>query len=264
VQDADLALAREIDLSLLQMHAVSDLQPAPDQIEVGEQLEVPLSMAGMDQLDLGAMLGRVRVHRQPALGGGRRHSAVQLGAAAEREPRRERASQPAAGRALEAVRERQRLPHSLGRRLDQPARHALAHVHQALAHRRVERRAGQRLEHDVGVVHGLHRQHRGGAALQQLGRGEPRGGAHRGRLVRRLERPDELLQPGEQRHGIRHAAEQSLHQVHVGLDEPGQHQHPCGVDDRDPWLGARRPDLVNQTVPDHEIRAEHSRSAGSS
>ncbi len=86
-------------------------------------------------------------------------------------------------------------------------------------------------EHDVGVVHGLHRQGRRRAREQQFGRRQARGRAQRGGRVRRFHRPDPAPQPLEQRHVVGIAAEERLAQVDVRLDEAGKEVGAAGVDD---------------------------------
>ncbi len=78
---------------------------------------------------------------------------------------------------------------------------------------------GHSLEHDVGIVHRLHRQHRRGAA-ERAARSSPgvlppaavSGG------VRRFHRPDARAQPLHQRQVVGVAAEQGLAEVDVRLD----------------------------------------------
>ena len=66
--------------------------------------------------------------------------------------------------------------------------------------------------------------------LQQLGRGQLRGGAERRGRVRRLHRPDPRAQPVEQREIVGVAAKQRLTEMDVGLDEPRQQVAAVRVD----------------------------------
>jgi hypothetical protein len=110
------------------------------------------------------------------------------------------------------------------------------------------------LEHGVGVVHRLHRQHRRRAGPQQLVDGEARRGGQRRRRVRRFERPHALLEPLEQRQIVGQAPEQGLAQMDVGLDEAGEEVAAPGgnLAIRRRRAGRRRPD-----PGDHPVRDPH-------
>ena len=114
--------------------------------------------------------------------------------------------------------------------LVQPGGGVAAVVHQALADRGADAGRGQRLEHGVGVVHGLHREHRRRAGPQQLVDGEARRRGQRRRRVRRFERPHAPLQPLEQRQVVGQPPEEGLAQVDVRLDEAGEEVAAVGVD----------------------------------
>ena len=149
-------------------------------------------VCGAHDRDFVALLGRVRVHEQalrpptapPWLRADRActrsRSAARAPRAAGRRPRR-----ASAGAARGSRRGRLRVP-------DTGAPGAVAaHVHQALADDRAQSGRHQRLEHRVGVVHGLHRQH--ASSCRRAAAPRPRAAPRRAsvaRVVRGLERPD--------------------------------------------------------------------------
>ena len=61
------------------------------------------------------------------------------------------------------------------------------------------------------------------------------------RRHRGLRRPDDLLQPAQQRPVVRQPAQESLRQVGVAVDQAGQHRHVPRVDDAVGALPATRP-----------------------
>ena len=149
----------------------------------------------------------------------------QIARARDREARRERRAQPAVGRAVPALRAAPALSSSPAARwLVQPRGRLAAHVHQALADDGAQSGRHQRLEHRVGAVHRLHRQHAAScrrAAARPPPAAPPRASVRV--VVRRFERPDALAQPGEQRQVVGQPAEQRLAEMDVRLHEAGQH-----------------------------------------
>ena len=161
--------------------------------------------------------GRAR----PCRDDGRRDRLEQLPRAGEREPRGERDADAAVRRCRGSARCSARLSSSARRPFSRRRAGAsgVGLVHQALAERRADAGCRRRLDHRVGVVHGLHRQDRRRAAAQQLEAGEPRRGAERGRRVRGFHRPDAGAQPVHQAQVVGIAAEERLAEVDVRLDE---------------------------------------------
>ena len=111
---------------------------------------------------------------------------------------------------------------------------------------------------------------RGGAAQQQFGGGERRGGRERSRRVRRLHRPDARAQPVEQRQVVGIAAEQRLAQMDVRLHEAGQQVVAAGVDDVGRERQARstaptetmRPSSIEHVAFDHVEGVVHREDGG--
>ena len=181
VQHLDAALGHQRLLGVVDPHAVRGAQMRRGQADLGEVLDVAAGPTAR---------GRAPPRRgSPTRGCGRgcptpRDSAAtrfeQLARARDREARRERRAQPAVrpGRASAGAapgsRRCPRRQSSCSRAGASPRA-----IHQALADGGANARLGQRLEHRVGVVHRLHRQHGGGAGAQQLVDGEPRRRAQR-------------------------------------------------------------------------------------
>ena len=153
-------------------HRCGAVSPTCDEI-------VDVAKAGplADQRDLVAVLRGMGVHEQRVLPRQVRDGLEQFARARHGESRREGRAQPPVGPAVPARRQRQALVHGRLRALEQPRRHRGVGVHHALADHGAQARRLERLEHRVGVVHRLHRQHGGGAAQQQFGSGERGGGA---------------------------------------------------------------------------------------
>ena len=80
-----------------------------------------------------------------------------------------RPREPAIGPAVPAARERHAFVDRGLRLLEQPTRHRGVRVHHALADDRAQADRLERLEDRVGIVHRLHRQDGGRAAVQQFG-----------------------------------------------------------------------------------------------
>ena len=147
-----------------------------------------------------------------------------LPAARESEPRRHGVAQPPALPAVPALAERLGLGERAVAVLDQARRRRLAGVHVALP--RGEANAELRCGGEDGllVVRGAHVHRGGGAAAQQLGDAEPRGGAHLLGQERRLVGPDALGQPAQQLEPLGAVAGQALNHVDVCLYEARKHQ----------------------------------------
>jgi hypothetical protein len=115
-------------------------------------------------------------------------------------------------------------------RLLQPARRLGVEVHHAFANRRTQAALLDGLEDRVRVVHGLHCQHRGGAAAEQFRRCQARGRAKGLGRVSRFHRPDTGAEPVHEREIVRVTSEQRLAEVDVRLDQTGQHVAAARVD----------------------------------
>ena len=207
----------------------------------------------LDDRDLVARFRRVGVHERVLLNptGWR-----PLRAARASRTRRSAARTPRAGARWPrraSARGSRRSRRSTPRVLLQPLRHLRVEVHHALADRRAQPALRDRFEHHIGVVHRLHRQHRGRAAAQQLGRRQPRRGAQRLGRVRGFHRPDARPQPVHQREIVGVAAEQRLTEVNVRLDEAGQHVAAARLDDAIVTAGEVRPDRGDAAVADRDV-----------
>ena len=71
----------------------------------------------------------------------------------------------------------------------------------------------------------------GDAAAQVLHQPQQPGQVLILRRHRGLRRPDDLLQPAQQRPVVRQPAQESLRKVGVAVDQAGQHRHVPRVDD---------------------------------
>ena len=222
-----------------------------------------------DDRDLVARFGCVRVHERPAARptGWPPPRAARASTRRRTAARTRRAARPLRGAVPPLARCATLSSIDASRRLLQPrrARRASA-VHHALA----DRRAGcplsrRRFEHHVGVVHGLHRQHRGGAAAQQLGRSPA--------ARRRAASPACAPLPSATRASrsqsisgevVGVAAEQRLAEVDVRLDEAGSTQPPRASTTRS-WrrgdgsapIAAMRPSRI-ETSPCDDVEARRS------
>ena len=153
------------------------------------------------------------------------------------------ACEPAVRRAVPARADRDALVDRVPRLLLQPPRHLRVEVHHALADRRAQAAVRDGLEHHIGVVHRLHRQHRRSCRWHSSSVVASRvGGAQRRRRVRGFHRPDARPQPVHQRQIVGVTAKQRLAQMDVRLDEAGQHVAAARVDDAIVRLGDVRPD----------------------
>ena len=204
--------------------------------------------------DLVAVLAGVGVHQDPRRGRLRRYRFEQRPRARHGEARRQRDADAAVGAAMPAAVQIDAGVDAGAPRLVQAGRRVAAVVHQALADGGPDAGRGDGLEHGVGVVHRLHRQHRRRAGAQQLVDGEARRGGQRRRRVRRLERPDALLQPLEQRQVVGQAPKQRLAQMDVGLDEAGEEVAAAGGNLA---VGGWRPGRRRADPGDHPVRNPH-------
>ena len=180
----------------------------------------------------------------------------QLARARHREARRERGVQPSIGGAVPPLEEVEAF---VDRRLCvflQPLGHLRVEVHHAFADRRAQAASGNRFEDDVGIVHGLHRQHRGRAAGEQLGRRQPRGGAERVRPVRGFHRPHARAQPVHQMEIVGIAAKEGLAEMKMCLDETGKHVAAAGVDHALMRVGDVGGDRRDAAVFDRHVTVE--------
>jgi hypothetical protein len=103
-------------------------------------------------------------------------------------------------------------------------------IHHALADRGPQPAFRHGFEHRVRIVHGLHRQHRGRAAGQELGRRQAGGSAQAVRRMRGFHGPDTTAEPLQQRQVVGIPSKQRLTQVDMGLDQTGQHVSAACVD----------------------------------
>ena len=171
-------------------------------------------------------------------------AAHELLAARQDEPRRPRVPDAPAARTAPVARQPLALVEARARRLAQPRGHAVALVHHRLARQGPDARAHARVHHGVVAVHRPHVEDRRRPPEHRLGQPELGARAERRLVVRRLERPDALPQPLEQRQVVRHPAEEHLAQVHVRLHEARDDGAAARVDDARQALGgshARRP-----------------------
>ena len=222
MQHLDTPLGHQRLLIVVDPHAVSEAELRRGQAGVGEIVDVLAAGARLDQRDLVAILRRVRVDDELMLDREPRDGFEQLARARDRESRRERGAQAAIGPAVPALGDRHAFVDRSRGLFHQSRRHRGIRVHHALADDRAQPHRLERLEDGIGIVHGLHRQHRGRARSQQLGCGLLRGCGQRRRRVRGLHRPDARLQPVEQGEIIGVAAEQCLAKMNVRLDEARQ------------------------------------------
>ncbi len=131
-------------------------------------------------------------------------------------------------------------------------------VHHALADDGAQAHRLERLEHRVGVVHRLHRQHGGRAARSSSDAACCGRGRERPRRVRGLHRPDARLQPVEQRQVVGVAAEQRLAEVDVRLDEAGQQVVAASVDGAVVSGGASTSPIDDDAaVANHHVAFDH-------
>jgi hypothetical protein len=144
--------------------------------------------------------------------------------------------------------------------LAKPRGHVLVRVHHALPDGGAKADVGERLEYDIGIVHRFHRQHRRGAGEQQFRRRDTRGRAEGIGPVRGLHRPDAFAQPLQERHVVGETAEERLAEVHVGLNESGEHVPAACVDHRVPMPLRFGPDRGDAAIHDsnrtlHDLEA---------
>jgi hypothetical protein len=268
VEHLDAALGHDRLLAGVDPHAVGGAQPRRGEPELGQVGHVAQAGLCPNEGHLVAVLAGVGVHQDPRGRGLRRDRFEQRPRARHGEPGRQRDADPPIGLPVPAAVQVDAGVEAGAPGLVQPGRRVAAVVHQALADRGADAGRGDRLEHGVGVVHGLHRQHRRRAGPQQLVDGEPRRGGQRRRRVRRFERPHALLEPLEQRQVVGQAPEQGLAQVDVGLDEAGEQVRAAGVDHRVVGLGGFRADRRDPPVTDrhrslHDVaRIVHGEDGG--
>src|SRR5207253_1868139 len=105
-----------------------------------------------------------------------------------------------------------------------PRRHSLAGVHHRLAEPRADTAADELLRDHVAVMRRAHVEDRRRSTEQELRDAEPHARAERGLVERCLERPHAGAQPVEERHVLREAAEDRLHEMDVRLHET-RHEH---------------------------------------
>jgi hypothetical protein len=200
---------------------------------VREVLEVAQAARQLsDDFHFVAVLRRVRVDDHAIARREIRHRFQQLAGARHGEPGRERGVQAAARLAVPPLAQRHALVDRRPRLLPQPRRDLLVGVHHALADDGPQAHLVERLEDDVGIVDGFHRERGGGAAEEQLARRHSRGRAERRGCVRRFHRPHAPAQPLEQRHVVGVPAEERLAEVNVRLDEAGEEIRASRVDHR--------------------------------
>ena len=162
-----------------------------------------------------------------------RHRLEQLARARDGEARRERGAQPAVGRAVPALLEREALVDRARRLLAQPRRH-LAQPRPSCICRRsracpISASASNTtsVSCTVSIVRTVVVPESSSSAAASRG-----GGAQRRGRVRRFQRPDARPQPLEQRHVVGEAAKQRLAEMDVRLDEAGKQVARRRVDDR--------------------------------
>ena len=178
----------------------------------------------------------------------------QLARARHREARRERGAQPAVGRARATAAPAPTLS-SMRRAasFEQPRRRPVGVVHHALADHRAQPGRRQRLEHRIGVVHRLHRQHGGRAAAQQFAAASRAAAPASAGVCAASIGQMRVLSQSSSAQVVGVAAEQRLAQMDVGLDEAGQRGSAAGVDD----AIVRRRDRRRPTATIRPSRIEH-------
>ena len=211
----------------------------------------------LDNRDFLARLRGVRMHERVMLLRQARDRLEQIARARDGKSRRERRVQTAVGGAVPAFVDRDAFVDRMPRLLPQALRRLRVEVHHAFADRRAQTAGVHLLKHHIRVVHRLHRQHRGGAARQELRRGQPCGGAQRLRGVRGFHRPHARAQPVHQLQVVRVAAKQCLAEMNVGLDQPGQDVPAARLDDAVVVAGEIRSNRRDAAVPDRHIAFNH-------
>jgi hypothetical protein len=126
-------------------------------------------------------------------------------------------------------------------------------IHHALADDGAKAHGLERFEHRIRLMHGLHRQHGGGAAKEQFRGREARARLERTGIMRGLHRPDALLEPVEQREVVRVAAEERLAEMNVRVDEAREDVAAAGIDDARGGTVAKVADGCDSAVLDQDI-----------
>ena len=223
VRDLERTPAQRLHLGLAEPHRVGDAQIGVEHAGRAQELHLPGA-----QRAPAPPLPRPRSRADacaPARPSSAARATVRSQSAREQESTKRGQRAPRILPPASPCQRRYRSPASSSARsgcLEQRARRALAGVHQTLPRHRAQPRVADRAEDPLHAAHEAELLHRGGAGEKTVGRAQ-KPGRVRGVLgVRRLQRPDALAQPAQERAVLGEAAKEGLTEMHVRLDEAGQ------------------------------------------